>query len=66
MATLQDQGFRFTARGDKFNWRHPLDVQRGDVDCTDMTDAEFDAFVVRTISPAIDKRHLEQIGLQAA
>jgi hypothetical protein len=44
--TLQDKGYRYIKRGDAFTWAHPLEVQPGDVDCTDMTDAEFEAFVI--------------------
>lgn len=48
--TLKDQGYRFTYRpsaepGRRFDWRHPLEFQEGDVDCTQMSDDEFQAFV---------------------
>jgi len=46
--TLRDQGFRFVKRGDEFKWVHPADLQPGDTDCSDMTDAEFDALVLGT------------------
>jgi hypothetical protein len=44
--TLKDEGFRFICRNGSFDWRHPLEVQSGDVDCTDMDDAEFEMFVM--------------------
>lgn len=45
MSNLQEQGFRFVRRGSEFKWVHPLEVMRGDVDCSDMSDDEFDAFM---------------------
>jgi len=39
-ATLAEQGFRFTYRpGSGWNWRQ--EVIEGDLDATDMTEAEF-------------------------
>lgn len=46
--TLKDQGFRFVKRGDQFDWVHPLEMLPTDHDCTDMDDAEFEAFVLAT------------------
>ena len=43
--TLRDQGFRFIKRGSEFKWAHHADVQASDVDCTDMGDDEFAAYV---------------------
>lgn len=40
---LQEQGFRFVLRGGAGLWVHPAEMKPGDVDCTDMSDAEFDA-----------------------
>lgn len=40
---LRSQGYRFVRRGLLFLWVHPLDVQAGDLDTTDMTEAEFEA-----------------------
>lgn len=45
--TLRDQGFRFVKRGADFKWVHPADVQPSDVDCSDMSDDEFAAFVAK-------------------
>lgn len=45
MANVQEQGFRFVQRGADFIWTHPLELQACDVDCSDMTDAEFEAYV---------------------
>lgn len=46
--TLQDQGFRFVCRDGKFDWTHPAEALPSDVDCTDMDDATFEAFVIAT------------------
>jgi hypothetical protein len=46
MNTLRDEGYRYIKRGEAFQWTHPLEVEPGDFDCTDMTDAEFEAFVI--------------------
>ena len=43
--TLRDQGFRFIKRGNEYKWSHPADVQHSDIDCTDMDDDAFAAFV---------------------
>jgi hypothetical protein len=43
--TLQEQGFRFICRDGACNWMHPAEVQPNDVDCTDMDEDEFEAFV---------------------
>ncbi len=43
--TLREQGFRYIKRGEEFMWVHPADLQASDVDCTDMNDDEFAAFV---------------------
>lgn len=42
---LRQAGFRFVKRGDDFKWVHPLEMRSTDVDCTDMDDAQFEAFV---------------------
>ncbi len=48
--TLQQQGFRFVRRGSDFRWVHPADVLSTDVDCTDMTDERFEAFVAAGVA----------------
>jgi hypothetical protein len=46
MNTLQDQGFRFMhLGGTDYRWVHPLEVRSSDVDCTDMDDDAFEAYV---------------------
>jgi hypothetical protein len=40
---LKSLGHRFVLRAGAFSWRHHTDTQPGDVDCTDMEDAEFEA-----------------------
>lgn len=46
-SNLKDVGFRFVRRQDgSFNWTHPLEVSPGDVDCTEMSDEEFERFVL--------------------
>jgi hypothetical protein len=49
--TLQDQGYRYIKRGEEFKWAHPAEVMPADVDCTDMTDDEFEAFVIAGVAP---------------
>ncbi|GEM_PF-4485914 len=44
--TLRDQGFRFVNRCGRFAWVHPAELLEGDVDCTDMSDAEFEKYVI--------------------
>jgi hypothetical protein len=48
--SLKDEGFRYLVHRieDLYGWRHPAEVPAllaaGWVDCTDMTDAELEAF----------------------
>lgn len=44
--TLKQEGFRYVRRMGKYMWVHPLELRRGDVDCTDMNDTAFERFVV--------------------
>lgn len=39
-------GWRFVYSGRGFNWHHPADVPADGTDCTDMTEAEFEAYVM--------------------
>jgi hypothetical protein len=41
---LRGQGFRFVYRAGTYMWLHPVHMQNNDIDCTDMDDAEFEAF----------------------
>lgn len=43
--SLQDDGFRFIQRGDRFTWKHGNETTLSDVDCTDMTDTQFERLV---------------------
>jgi hypothetical protein len=43
--TLQDQGFRFVCINGVCDWVHPAEIPAGSVDCTDMTDDEFEDFM---------------------
>lgn len=50
MSSLREQGYRFMVSRDRKHaeWLHPLEVSESGVDwvdCTDMNDAEFDAFM---------------------
>ena len=47
---LKDQGFRFVKREEFFAWVHPTEVLPDDVDCSDMSDAEFELFVLENES----------------
>lgn len=42
---LQDQQFRFVRRGAEFKWTHVLEKLPTDLDCTDMTDEQFEQAV---------------------
>ena len=39
-------GMRFVMRGAAFLWVHPAEMLASDVDCSDMSDAEFEAQVL--------------------
>jgi len=45
MTTLREMGFRFMCDGATCDWVHLLLVNPTHTDCTDMTDAEFDAYM---------------------
>ena len=45
MNALRDLGFRFMCDGAACDWVHPLLVNPTHTDCTDMTKAEFDAYM---------------------
>ena len=47
---LQADGFRFVGRGGEFRWVHKLETLPDDLDCTDMTDAQFAECVVNAIT----------------
>jgi hypothetical protein len=49
--SLRDQGFRLMGNKElnKVDWTHPAEAVRlgaGWVDCTDMTDAEFETYII--------------------
>ena len=50
---LQGQGFRFYLSNGVFAWAHPADGRVGPnaIDCTDMSDAEFE-LLVRSVGQA--------------
>lgn len=42
---LKEEGFRFGWNGQRFGWFHPADIDTSEfVDCTDMSDEQFDKF----------------------
>lgn len=43
--SLQDEGFRFVLQDGEFNWVHPALLKPEAMDCTDMPEKEFNAFV---------------------
>ena len=44
--SLKERGFRLVRnRAGVFVWRHPHDIEVGDIDATDMDDAEFERLV---------------------
>lgn len=44
--TLQEQDFRFIKRGTEYKWCHPAELLTSDLDCTDMSDDEFEKVVL--------------------
>ena len=48
--SLKGAGFRFIERRGDFRWVSPAMMEAGDVDCTEMTDAEFEEHVSRVSS----------------
>lgn len=40
---------RLVARSGGFQWVHALEMQAGDLDCTDLSDTEFEAEVCRVV-----------------
>ena len=58
--SLKDQGFRFIYVNGAFCWLHPAEIQipADVVDCTDMSDEEFDLFVrAKHIVPHVAAQH---------
>lgn len=45
---MEDAGYRFVQRGTDFSWRHPDQMREGDIDRTDMPDAELRELVRKT------------------
>lgn len=46
---LREKGYRFYCGDGDCTWRHPLDVKESyphHIDCTDMTDKEFEEFLL--------------------
>jgi len=44
--SLKDAGFRFVLRETHWLWVHSAELTPSDKDCTDMDDAQFEAFVL--------------------
>lgn len=57
--SLKDEGFRFVLRSGAWVWMHPAEAKLDDVDCTDMTDSQFET-LVRSVAANIKKygKHL--------
>jgi hypothetical protein len=49
--SLEARGFRFIYTNGLWSWAHPLLVGPRDVDCTAMTDEDFDRFVEEKTLP---------------
>ena len=49
IAHVPSEEMRLVARFGGFSWVHSLEMLPDDQDCTDMTDAEFEAAVCRTV-----------------
>ena len=54
LVTLREHGFRFILRKSDAFWVHPSEMQPGDRDCTDMSDAEFESAVYAASKPIAD------------
>ncbi len=48
--SLKEAGFRYVERKGEFRWVSPAMLEPGDIDCTDMTDTEFEEHVSRVSS----------------
>ena len=53
MGSLAQQGFRFVRRGTVFTWVHPAEVLAADLDCTAMSDAEFEGVAAEAEQQAL-------------
>ena len=49
---LQERGYRFVWQDGFFKWCHTADIKQDAMDCTDMSDEEFDAIVREKTSKA--------------
>jgi len=50
--TLKEEGYRYVRRANgRYDWVHPAELRDDDHDCTDMSDDEFEAFVLRFPPP---------------
>ena len=55
--SLRDEGFRYVHRtGWGFTWMHPGAVEAGDLDCTDMSDEEFERTVRENDDPTAERQ----------
>ena len=55
--SLRAEGFRFVHRaGLGFTWMHPGTVEAGDLDCTDMSDEEFERTVRENDDPTAERQ----------
>jgi hypothetical protein len=55
--SLLAEGFRFVHRaGLGFTWMHPGAVEAGDLDCTDMSDEEFERTVRENDDPTAERQ----------
>ena len=59
--SLRAEGFRFVHRaGLGFTWMHPGAVEAGDLDCTDMSDEEFERTVRENDDPTAERQGARQ------
>lgn len=55
--SLLAEGFRFIHRTSiGFTWMHPSAVKAGDLDCTDMSDEEFERTVSQSDAPTAERQ----------
>lgn len=48
--SLQDDGFRFVYQDGVFTWRHEAEIKPEAIDCTEMTEDDFEKIVLEKTS----------------
>ncbi len=53
-AGINANGHHYVCRGGDFRWMHPLEMLPGDIDCTFMSDEEFEQCVGEQVPVSIE------------